>query len=493
MPASALLYWLALPPRNVPLLGAFAFTPILLAVREAPVVRAAAVGWLAHTATVFVCCAWLARTLVDFTSAGWPTASMFLLGFCVFEGGRWAAAIALLKACRAGRELEPLLFAAALVIVDGVYPQLLKWPLGIALLPNLPLLQPAAWLGPSVLSFIVGLTSGSLVLALDGIRRHRAWLLAYGAFLFSVALLGLERLLRPPEPTQARLSLGLVQGGAEPLLKRRDPEGVLRRYNALSRKALAEAPSLDLLVWSETAVAKPLEATRWRELLDLRLRGAFEVPLLVGASLSSFDGAGPVKAFNSALIFARDDVACGAACRYDKQQLVPMAEALPGGEKLRFAFPGAGRYSTAESTGPLELRGASLAVFICYESLDAELVRKLTQAAKPAQLLVNITNDGWFGRSAGAELHFALGRLRAIEQQRYLVRVAETGVTALVDPRGRVLQRLEPDEPGVLTTDAPLLSAITPFAQFGGWPLTLFSGLLLAAGLVQRTLTRRES
>jgi apolipoprotein N-acyltransferase len=116
-------------------------------------------------------------------------------------------------------------------------------------------------------------------------------------------------------------------------------------------------------------------------------------------------------------------------------------------------------------------------VFICYEAIFPDHVREFT--ARGAQLLVNITNDGWYGRTSAPYQHFAMAKLRAVENERFLVRAANTGITAVVDPHGRVLERTELFEPTVLVRDVPLLAGSTFYTRHGD----LFAWACLGAAL----------
>lgn len=482
--ATVAIHWLTLPPRGVPFIGLFSFTPLLLATSRLSSIKAAALAWGGYAATVLCCCSWLARTLVDFTDTSWIVASSFLVALAAVEGGRCALSMLVFRACRLRPEHEPLLFAAALVALDFVFPQLLAWPLGAPILSDLVLLQTVSWLGPSALSFEVGLASATLALVLDRRARNRRWVTGYVGVLVSIGLLGIYRLQAPVE-TSGSLQVGVVQGGNTPLAKRNDAAAVLRDYAATTRKLVEANSELDLVIWSETAVAKPLEVSRWHALLKERLSGGFAVPVLLGAGLSSYDGTGTSKVFNSALVFHRERSACDN-CRYDKQGHVPFTEALPFGDALRGLFPRAGRLNSSAFSAPLVVGGTRIAAFICYESLDARLVSRLVRSSPPAELLVNVTNDGWFGRSVGGPLHFALARLRAIEQQRYLVRVAETGVSAVVDPRGRIVRELEPYRPGAFVADVGLSQGNSLFSIAGRTPLMVVCSLTLVLAWIRR-------
>ena len=113
--------------------------------------------------------------------------------------------------------------------------------------------------------------------------------------------------------------------------------------------------------------------------------------------------------------------------------------------------------------------------------------------AQGAEVLVNISNDAWFGRGGGAEQHFEMGTMRAIETRRYLLRVGNDGVTAVVDPQGRTLQRLERFIPATLVADYALSDVISPYVRYGDWLIWAVGGytlLLIGVGVYGRRRSR---
>jgi apolipoprotein N-acyltransferase len=136
--------------------------------------------------------------------------------------------------------------------------------------------------------------------------------------------------------------------------------------------------------------------------------------------------------------------------------------------------------------------GHPLGGFICYEAVFPHLVRRFT--AGGAELLVNITNDAWYGRTSAPHQHLAMTAFRAVESGRYLVRAANTGITAVVDPRGRVVERTNLFEPTVLVRDVPLLSGTTFYARHGdvfAWA-ALGATLALTASLFAKERPRSK-
>ena len=180
--------------------------------------------------------------------------------------------------------------------------------------------------------------------------------------------------------------------------------------------------------------------------------------------------------------------------RYHKMRLVPFGEYVPiqsvltlGGRFSAKLVQEVGEFTPGEEYAVGAVDGHPIAAFICYEAIFPDLVREF--AARGAQLLVNITNDGWYGRTSAPYQHFAMAKFRAVENERYLVRAANTGITAVVDPHGRVLDRTELFERTVLVREVPLLAGSTFYTRHGdvfAWACLGAAVALTAAGLKKR-------
>jgi apolipoprotein N-acyltransferase len=171
--------------------------------------------------------------------------------------------------------------------------------------------------------------------------------------------------------------------------------------------------------------------------------------------------------FNSAALVNPDGL---WTTRYDKVHLVPFGEYLPF-PKL-FAFAGGltkevGEFQPGASRDPLDAGGTKLGVFICYESVFPDEVRQF--ANNGAQVLVNISNDGWYGDSGAYAQHLNQTRMRAIENERWLLSTTDTGVTASIDPYGRTVARLPRKERKVLNAPYALTSVTTFYTRHGDW------------------------
>ena len=179
--------------------------------------------------------------------------------------------------------------------------------------------------------------------------------------------------------------------------------------------------------------------------------------------------------------------------RYDKWRLVPGGEFLPFEwllEPLGFrkvvTVPGS--FAAGEGPATLSVPGAPPAgMLVCYEVIFPD---KLVNGPDRPGFLINVTNDGWFGRSTGPHQHLAQARLRAIEQGLPILRAANTGISAVIDSYGRYLHRLELLEAGVIDSALPVALPLTPYARWGDWVLVL---LLAVTALPAVILGKRRN
>jgi len=338
---------------------------------------------------------------------------------------------------------------------------------------------------------------------------------SYGLSLVTVLIAALPAALGGPAPvrrplsilgTAALLVLALWGGGAARLAGDTDimvpgvrlrlvqpdiaqtakwqPERI--RENILTQLRLSAGPGADKitdLVWPETAVPYVLA-----EEPELRAALATVIPkgglLLTGTlrrTRSAGNGAGEAFRYYNSLAAVDDRGEIVAA--YDKFHLVPFGEYVPfrGILPIDKLVPGRGDFSTGPGPRTLALPHLPpVSPLICYEAIfPGEVV---DEAQRPAWLL-NVTNDAWFGRSSGPYQHFESARLRAVEEGIPLVRDANTGISGIVDPYGRVIAKLGLGQAGVL--DSPLPAPIpgrTPFARYGetGFALLLGAFAVLA-------------
>jgi apolipoprotein N-acyltransferase len=172
--------------------------------------------------------------------------------------------------------------------------------------------------------------------------------------------------------------------------------------------------------------------------------------------------------------------------RYDKMHLVPFGEYLPFPRLFGFAgglTKEVGEFQAGKSRAPLVAGNTRLGVFICYESVFPGEVRQF--ANQGAQVLVNISNDGWYGDSGAYAQHLNQTRMRAIENDRWILSATDTGVTASIDPYGRTVVRLPRKERGTLVAPYALTSVTTFYTRHGDW-FAWLCAIISAGALLMR-------
>lgn len=345
-------------------------------------------------------------------------------------------------------------------------------------------MQSTAWIGSHGLGLLMLLACSGIALALQPVSAAKAKL---AALLLPLALAlvigaGAARLPEGPMESEPGIRLRLVQPSIPQTLRWVDEmrQKNLEQHIQLSLRPAELAPTH--IIWPETAIPYLLD-----EAEALRQALARLVPpggaLISGGIRRSFDTENRLTLYNS--MFALDRTGAIAA-RYDKIHLVPFGEYLPfrnllaplGLDKLAV---GAVDFSPGKAEPALPLPGLPEArVLICYEAIfPDEMVPD--DGSRPGFLL-NITNDSWFGQSTGPYHHFAASRMRAVEQGLPLVRAANNGISAIVDPYGRVLARLGLNDVGVVDGPMPAALPSTLYARWSDWPVWLFAAAWLLLG-----------
>ena len=341
--------------------------------------------------------------------------------------------------------------------------------LGYSQHANLPVLQLARYGAVYGVSFVVAAVAATLAyIAVEPAPapRRRAGL-ATAAVLAVVWVHG-AWLLRQPLPEAGRVRVGLVQASIlqdekwEPGRAWRNVEEHLRLTEDAARRGAA------LVVWPESAV--PFFFDRDPVVSDLLREAArrHRIHLVFGNDdRDAGDDERRFRIWVGAKMLAPDGE---LALRYHKMRLVPFGEYVPIQSVLATAGVGKLVQRVGEFTPGDELALGSmdthrLAVFICYEAIFPDLVRGFVQ--RGADLLVNITNDGWYGRTSAPHQHMAMAVFRAVENGKSLVRAANTGITAMVDARGRVRQKTALFDRTALVGDVAIVPGRTPYARHG--------------------------
>jgi apolipoprotein N-acyltransferase len=470
--------------------------PTLSAAVARPPRGALADGWLAGTAFFLVLLRWLDHTFREYSAIPWPLGWLPILALSAYCGlyvGAVAGAVAWLRG-RLGTgwalaAAPPLWVAGEWIrgrLMDGF-----PWGLaGYSQHANLPVIQVAELGGVWAVSLLLVAVNAALAgcLAL-GPRRALPGALAAAALVSGSLGFGWWALQAERDRAAPTVQVALIQPSVEQSLKW-DPARhaeIMALYERLTREAAAPGSGARpaIVLWPETAATIFLRGDP--VLLDRlsRLAGELETPLLVG-SLDRLPG--PEGQFLNSAFFLTGQ---GIRAKYDKIHLVPFGEYVPLSGLIGFVRGWAefiSDFAAGETYTLFPLPGAPFGTVICYEVIFPELFRGFV--AGGARIMVNITNDAWFGRTSGPWQHLGTLPLRAVEHRVAIARAANTGVSAFVDPTGRVAPVLGLFERGVLRASMPLRTRSTLYTRFGDWLAYLCLGL--AAVAVGIALPRRN-
>ncbi len=412
---------------------------------------------------------WLAPTLHTYGHLPWLAAV-----FCIFLVGVVMALLPALWAWltwkTAGRSAWVLLsFPAAAIAEEWIRGHLftgLPWTALGNLLLDTPAIGWGAWFGVYGLALLPALMAASLLLT-----AAASWRVGVAGF----AAVALMVLLAPmPEAGHGpRYTAALVQADI-PQDKKWDADFVnttMQRYAALSASAAAHA---DIIIWPEAAIPFFLErAPGWNAWLDQQVR-TWQTPLLYGGlKLTGKRSMHNRTAQNG--LFALDsqsDVALAHRPFAGKHHLVPFGEYVPSWLPfLHTLVPEIANFKPAEDSGVIQVRSITYGSLICYESLFPEEARRRVLGG--AQVLVNVTNDAWYGTTPAAWQHFQAARMRAVETGRYVLRAANTGVTAIIQPDGMVAESVPWWTQTALIGRFQLSDVQTRYVRWGDWPLLI--------------------
>lgn len=271
-------------------------------------------------------------------------------------------------------------------------------------------------------------------------------------------------------PRFRTLDVALIQANLGEENKTTQRREFLARHQAMSRDVVAAHPEIDLIVWPEAAFNRAVDRRRPRVVRDFIVRGIGR-PVLSGALSVDYED-GVRRVYNSAVLTSSTGEVRGW---YDKVHLLAFGEALPLSDKfpvLKDWFPRVGNFDHGTNLEHLRLDdGTALLPMICYEDLLPGLVLDLWAGDGPPAVLVNVTNDSWYGNTHEPLIHLALATLRSVETRRALIRSTNTGISAIVDRAGRIQARTGQWTRETLVAEVPLVEDGTGtfYVRYGNW------------------------
>lgn len=429
--------------------------------------RAAWIGWSFAAGYFAHGLSWIVEPfLVDVALHGWmiPFALVGMAGGLALFWG-----LACWLGARLGSVWSIALFLALAELARGYVLTGFPWAALGQIWIDTPLAQSLSVIGPDGLSTLTLLATVPLGAAL----RARAGLLVAAGMVVPLAALALWPV---PDVAMTDRVVRIVQPNA-PQHQKWDPAWVPVFYDR-HLELSAGAPAPDLVVWSETALPWTLG---WSAVPLDEIAAGVGVPVLAGIQRVE-DG----RAYNSAILISPD---AQVDAIYDKHHLVPFGEYMP----LPGLFRALGIRALAEratygfSAGPgpsvIDLPGIGPGLpLICYEAV---FPRNLRSATRPA-VLVAMTNDAWFGARSGPYQHLVQARMRAIEQGLPMIRAANTGISAMINPAGRVLSQIPLGVSGVIDAALPAPLRVTVYARYGDAPVLIFLILMTSVAIFRQ-------
>jgi apolipoprotein N-acyltransferase len=447
--------------------------PVLWAVRDQRPGRAFLLGWVAGLVGHLGGFYWVTIMFRQFAGAPWPVAILGLLLLAAANGivvATWAWATRLITRSTGWNLVwvAPVVWTA----VEKLWPEVFPNYIGASQYRLSHLTQIADLAGILGVSFLVVYINAVIyAVGMSWLEKRalpRRTVAIFAAVVALVLCYGELRIRQLDRQTSLaeKLTVGLVQTNRGAADNHTATEEKLLEYQDLSAKlVVAHAP--DLVVWPEGVCS--LNVSSREGSLPPAILGDLKTPMLLGACLRTGESN---EISNTAFL---TDAAGRILGSYDKTVLVPFGEYIPFGDMFPSVYswsPYSSRFLRGESVEPLLLGRHLLSVSICYEDIFPGHIRKLMSGGRQRrapEAMFNLTNDSWYGKSTEPMEHLALASFRCIENRRSMVRATNTGVSAFVDPVGRITSRTGIWTKEVLVDRIPLLTGRTFYAIAGDW------------------------
>jgi apolipoprotein N-acyltransferase len=503
-----LLCWIALAPLLVALLQAQ--QPHSLQLDASPKLVPASplqgfvLGYVCGIIWFAGSCYWIYSVMHQYGGVPVPAAVGILFLFCLYLAlyhGFFGLLISLLAGKDPFSRRALLLSPVVWVAVELARTRITGFPwdlLGISQVDNIPLARIATVTGVYGLSFEIMVVNAAFAAAMLVRRDKRTKLLT--AAVAAAIVLQSGRLI-PLPPVSANRTAALVQTNI-PILEGADWTRTyfsdtlqdLTRISLQAAMPANDSPNstdhADLIAWPESPAPFYGNDPTFRQAINDLARES-QSWVLAGSlgTNTAHQGGQASQIYNSAALVSPAGDWVG---RYDKIHLVPFGEYVPFRSVFGFASgltQAVGDFSRGTSREPLQAGDAKLGVFICYESIFPDDIRQF--AANGAQVFVNVSNDGWYGDSGAYAQHLKQARMRAVENYRWLLRDTNTGVTASIDPYGRVVAKTPRKERSALRAPYALYDVTTFYTRHGDWFAILCAIISAGAVLARFLLPKR--
>jgi apolipoprotein N-acyltransferase len=463
------------------------FVPGLWAIAGGSPRRALAVGTTLGAVMTLGGFPWIAGMLVEFAGAPFVVGLVGLLALALQQGLGLGLVFWMVRRLERDLGLAPVWsLPMALTAQELFWWQLFPFYIGASQYRFTAITQLADTFGIVGLATLIAFVNGGAWELVAARRAGRPIVRAHVVGpLAALALAGVYGLWRIAQVDAAvaaapKLRVGLVQTNLGAAAKHLRAHEFTEKHRAMSAELVARDPSVALLVWPETAYNRWLP--RDQTTLERGALAGIGRPIVLGLPTYAERPGGGHDAWNSVVLTSSTG---HMSSRFDKIELVVFGETLPFADvvpAIKALAPGFNGFRRGETYAHLVLAdGTRLLPMICYEDILPSFVRRMWDRAGPAELLVNVTNDSWYGNSDEPLEHLTLAIFRSIETRRALVRSTNTGISALVDPLGRITQRTGQWTEETLVGDVPVLRdrPSAPYQALGDAPL----GALALAGV----------
>ncbi len=503
--AGGVLYFLGYAGFDQFYLEWICLVPVLWAIRDQSSKRAFLIGWFAGVVTHSGGFYWIIYMLRQFAGMAWPLGALGLLvmaaanslGFAV-----WAGATRYITS-RTGWSviwISPVLWTA----IEKFWPQVFPNYIGASQYKLAFLTQIADVTGVLGVSFLVVYINSMIFWIIEQRLEKRSFssiswprpVIVFAAVIALVIGYGAIRIhmVDQSASTAEKLKVGLVQANLDAGERYDGSDLFLRAHREMSRE-IKNTGGADLIMWPENIVF--LDQSTLRKGNLSYLTGDVQIPTLFG-TITRTDDATSRRFYNSAVLVDGSGTVQGT---YDKMVLVPLGEYIPFGDIFPFLYswsPYSSRLWPGENVEPLRLGTHFISVSICYEDIFPGQIRKLMEGGRDRRVpeaMFNMTDDSWYGDTVEPTEHLALATFRSIEHRRALVRTTNTGISAIVDPAGRITRSISQWTKGSIVGEVPMLQGRTFYAVTGDWfgYLCIILALTMIGRTYQATRKRVES
>jgi len=448
------------------------------------------IAWVSGVVWYVGTCYWIYPVMHGYGNLAAPAALLITAGYCLIMGMHHGAfgLVVVLMARRStlGNRLPlfmaPFFWVAIEFFRDRVTG--VPWqPLGGSQVDNIPFSAISQLTGVYGLSFAVMLVNCAFAAALLLVGRRRINLLISAAAAAIALQMGV---FAGPPPFPTNREAVLVQPNV-PVPDRGQVTATFFNQTldelgqlAMSKEISKNPADPGLIIWPESPAPFYVGEPRFQQQLATVARQTDSFVVVGSTAETAGPGAGQVSLFNSALVV---DPSGGTLGRYDKIHLVPFGEYVPMQRWLFFASKltrEVGDFARGTERRAFDLNGLRAGVFICYESIFPNEIRQFT--ANGGQVLINISDDAWYGETAAPFQHLEMARMRAIENHRWILLATNNGVTSAIDPVGRIVKKAERNVRTAMVASFAAQTEVTFYSRYGdifAWACVVISLLVV--------------